>query len=259
MRKNKKNRTATSILRDLSSDDLTNSCKHELKNFFNVKFKLDSVKLDSFLNGTHLISIPLKVVGFKDGEAVTYFTKVVTEKGLDMLNIIMAVKNIGLKILVGVQDAFYDRFESTYSAVNFEHICLKNFKKAGIFVPEPEGAYKLRTCSLLVTEFVEGVPLGNVEITLTEIYKVFNVIKKLKENKLVHGDIKLDNFIVDCNDKVFLLDCMKRNGSLEQALDYGLMSAIYCLTYKYDASSIFKVSQQFFREWKFQTHLSSCI
>jgi hypothetical protein len=104
-----------------------------------------------------------------------------------------------------------------------------------------------------------GVPLGNVEITLTEIYKVFNVIKKLRENQLVLGDIKLDNFIVDCNDKVFLLDCMKRNGSLEQALDYGLMSAIYCLTYKYDASSIFKVSQQFFREWKFQTHLSSCI
>ncbi len=233
-------------MRDLSSDDLTNSCKHELKNFFNVKFKLDSVKLDSFLTGTHLISIPLKVVGFKDGEAATYFTKVVTEKGLDMLNIVMAVKNIGLKILVGVQDAFYDRFESTYSAVNFEHICLKSFKKAGIFVPEPEGVYKLSTCSLLVTEFVEGIPLGNVEITPVEIYKVLNVIKKLRAHKLVHGDIKLDNFIVDCNDKIFLLDCMKCNSSLEQALNYDLMCAIYSLTRKYDASSVLNISQKFF-------------
>jgi serine/threonine protein kinase len=246
MRKNKHNKRATSVLRDLSSDDLTNSCKHELENFFNVNFQLDSVKLGSFSMGTHLISIPLKVVGFKDGEAVTYFTKVVTEKNLDMLNIIMAMKNIGLKILVGVQNVFYDRFESTYSAVNFEHMCLKSFKKAGIFVPEPEGAYDLSTCSLLVMEFVEGIPLGDVEITPAEIYEVFNVIKKLRENKLVHGDIKLDNFIVGCNDKIFLLDCMKSNGSLEQALNYDLMSAIYSLTCKYDASSVLNISQKFF-------------
>ncbi len=89
---------------------------------FNVNFKLDSVKLGSFSIGTHLISIPLKVVGFKDGEAVTYFTKVVTEKGLDMLNSIMAMKNIGLKILVGVHDAFYDRFESTYGRKFLAHL-----------------------------------------------------------------------------------------------------------------------------------------
>jgi tRNA A-37 threonylcarbamoyl transferase component Bud32 len=246
MRKNKKNSRVTSVLRDLSSDNLTNSCKLELENFFNVNFQLNSVKFSSFSIGAHLISIPLKVIGLNDSEAVTYFVKVVTEKGLDMLNIILAMKSIGLKILVGVQDAFYDRFESTYDAVNFEHICLKSFTKAGILVPKPEGVYKLSTCSLLVTEFIEGMPLGNVEITPAEIYKVFNVIKKLRENTLVHGDIKLDNFIVDRNNKIFLLDCMKCNGSLEQALNYDLMCAIYCLTRKFDASCVVHISQKFF-------------
>jgi len=32
-------------------------------------------------------------------------------------------------------------------------------------------------------EFAKGTPLGKVEITLSEIYKVFNIIKKLRENK----------------------------------------------------------------------------
>lgn len=241
-----KKRAVKSVLRNISPDDLTNSCKHELKNFFNFKFKIDSVKLDSFLTGSHLISIPLRVVGFKDGEAVTYFTKVATEKSFDTLNIIMAQKNIGLKILVGVQEAFYDGFESTYSAVNFEYICLKSFKKAGIFVPEPIGVYKLSRCSLLVTEFIQGTPLGNVEITPVEIYKLLSVVKKLRTHKMVHGDIKLDNFIVDCNDIIFLLDSMKCNSSLQQALNYDLMCAIYSLACKYDASSVLNISQKIF-------------
>ncbi len=246
MLKDKKNKTAIRIFYDLLSDDLTNSCKQELKNFFNVTFNLDSVKLDSFLTGTHLISSPLKVVGFKDGEAVAYFTKVVTEKNLDMLNIISAVKNLGFKILVGVEDTFYDRFESTFSAISFEHNCLKSFKKAGISVPELVGVYQLNTCSLLVSEFVAGTSLGTVEITPAEIHKVLNIIKKLREHELVHGDIKLDNFIIDCSDKIFLIDCMRCNSSLEKALNYDLMCAMYSLTCKYDASSVLEISQKFF-------------
>ena len=105
--------------------------------------------------------------------------------------------------------------------------------------------YKLETCSLVI-EFVEVTPSGKVEITLPEIYKGFNFIKKLKENKLMHRDIKLDNFIADRNKETFLINCMKYNGSVELALNYDLMGAIYCLRNKCDASLVLGVSQKFF-------------
>ena len=62
----------------------------------------------------------------------------------------------------------------------------------------------------------------------------------------MYGDIKFDNFITDCNKKIFLVDCMNYNGSVEQALNYDLMSAIYCLSYKCYASLVLSLPQQFF-------------
>lgn len=60
------------------------------------------------------------------------------------------------------------------------------------------------------------------------------------------GDIKLDNFIIDDNKEMFLIDCTKYNGSVEQALNYDLMSAIYCLSNNCDASLVCSASQKFF-------------
>lgn len=81
---------------------------------------------------------------------------------------------------------------------------------------------------------------------MAEIYKVFNVIKKLRENKLVFGGIKLDNFIIDDNQEMFLMDCVKYNESVEQTLNYDIMSVIYRLINKCDAPLVVSVSQKFF-------------
>jgi hypothetical protein len=69
------------------------------------------LKLGSCSIGTHFISIPLKVVAFKNGKTVTYIAKIVTKK-LNMLNTIVAMKSICFKTLVDVQDTFCERLES---------------------------------------------------------------------------------------------------------------------------------------------------
>ena len=80
MRKNKVNRRVIRALRKVSFDNLTDRCNRELENFFNMNFQMIGLKRSRCSIGSHFISIPFKVAGFKNGKTVTYITKIVTKK-----------------------------------------------------------------------------------------------------------------------------------------------------------------------------------
>ncbi|MDD1720640.1 MAG: hypothetical protein LUP95_01465 [Euryarchaeota archaeon] len=95
-------------------------------------------------------------------------------------------------------------------------------------------------------EYIEGIPLGEGILRQEDAVRVLQIVRQLRDNKLVHGDIKLDNFVRVNDGSIYLIDCLNWTGSLQAATHYDLANALYSLSRKLEPSAVLKVARQFF-------------
>ena len=96
-------------------------------------------------------------------------------------------------------------------------------------------------------DFVEGVSLQRVNLKERDVSKVFAIVKQLRAHRLVHGDIRRDNFLVTPHRDVCLVDHLCLAGAVERAMSYDLMSAICHLSLTVDESVVVNARTRSFR------------
>ncbi len=150
-------------------------------------------------------SLPCVVDGIRDGERVRLFAKIVGSSDHFTALISQFMKNMylemnGLTPIFGLADTALGMARHQYDR-------LLEFAEKGIPTSRPLGYYDLDGIrALLVLEFLPGNPFSKVEITPALAEAAFDVMWRLHEQGLYHGDIKLDNLILGPQGTIYLLD-----------------------------------------------------
>jgi hypothetical protein len=197
----------------------------EIEGFLRTDFGLDEATCIPFSCGKHWISTPLKVVGRTGEEEQLYAAKVITAEGLNVHQRIITNKNARF-VRNGVFDIAFDGSASAYELLQLEARFLRKAKRANISVPTPLEVLKLTAGAALIMEFIEGVPLERVKISEHALNAVFRLIKQLRGRKLVHGDVRRDNFIMTGEHELCVIDYLHLAGDIKRALDYDMTSAL---------------------------------
>ena len=249
--------TGTRELSTTSHRSMTiDACGKEIEALLKTNFHFDTVQLVPFSAGSHWVSTPLKMVGQARGTDHVLLAKVVTDEGVRTHREIVADKNARFT-RHAILDLAYDEDDTAYDILRREEDFLEKSREVNIFVPEPRGVYQLNMTAgaVLLMDFVEGVSLHRVNMKESDISKVFAIVRQLRVHRLVHGDIRRDNFLVTPHRDVCLVDHLCLAGAVERAMSYDLMSAICHLSLSVDASVVVNAACTFFSAAELQDAL----
>jgi|GEM_PF-359395 len=234
------------ILRSVLTDGLSHTYRRELERYLRDQLHSDGVKLKICTHGSHWISVPIKV-DVRVGETrLALFAKVVTEKGLRNFNYAIESRNLRVRLLSDARGPAYRKALSLPDVLSYEARTLTDFRAANICSPKPLRLFQFDSCSLLLLEYIEGIPLGEADLTHEDAIRILSISRQLMANRLVHGDIKLDNFLRRKDGSIYLIDCLDWTGSLQAALSYDLANTLYSLSRKLEPVTVLKMTRLFF-------------
>lgn len=237
---------ALRLLQNALTDDFSHAFYANLENYLEKELHADKVTIEKRTRGSHWISVPLKVNVRTSNESRSLFAKVVTQKGLRNFNYAVESRNLRVRILADQCGLRYKGARSKHDVLSYEAATLLRFRAAQICTPEPLTLFDTDSYSLLTLEYIKGVPLGEGIAQRQDAAHVLQIIRQLRDNQLVHGDIKLDNFVRTKNGRIYLIDCLKWTGSLLAAMHYDLACALYSLSRTLEPSAVLQVARQFF-------------
>lgn len=197
-------------------------------------------------HGSHWISVPLKVNVRTREESRFLFAKLITKKGLRNFNYAVESRNLRVRILADLCGLRYRKVLSEHDILSYEARTLLKFRAARICAPEPLRLFEMDSYSLLMLEYLEGTPLGEGILRREDAVCALQIVRQLQDNKLAHGDVKLDNFVRTNDGNTYLIDCLNWTGPLQAAMHYDLASALYSLSRKLEPSAVLQVARLFF-------------
>ena len=169
--------------------------KHDLTQ---VRIRPVSVKSARF-------SLPCVVDGVRRGKPVRLFAKIIGSSDHFTAVISQFLKNMYLENQG--RPAIFDVAESAFGMARYQHDRLLELVQKGIPTSRPLGYDDLDGIrAMLVLEFVYGEPFTKVEITHALAEAAFDVMWRMHQEGLHHGDIKLDNLVLGPEGTVFLMD-----------------------------------------------------
>ncbi len=234
------------LLQSALTDEFSHTIYVRLEDFLERELPADKVTIERSTHGSHWVSVPLKVNVCTRNESHFLFAKVITEKGLRNFNYAVESRNLRVRILADLCGLRYRKALSRHDILSYEAAILLRFRAAGICAPEPLKLFEIGVYSLLMLEYIEGTPLGERILRREDAVRVLQIVRQLWDNELVHGDIKLDNFVRTNDGSICLIDCLNWTGSLQAAMHYDLASALYSLSRKLEPSVVLKTARQFF-------------
>jgi hypothetical protein len=169
------------------------------------KHDLTQVRMRPVTLRSARFSLPCVVDGIRRGERVQLFVKIMGSSDHFTAVISQLMKNVYLETK-GLP-AMFEVAESALGMARHQHDRLLELVEKGIPTSRPLGYYDLDGIrSLLVLEFIAGSPFSKVKITAALAGAAFDVMWRMHQHGLYHGDIKLDNLILGPKGEVYLLD-----------------------------------------------------
>ncbi len=155
------------------------------------------------------------------------------------------LRNLG--VISAAADLRFDEYADARDMACFERHCLTRLKEQSVNAPAVIGMYRLNEDDyMLVTEFIEGQLLSEVAITDDQVDEIFRDIRVMHDHGFVHGDIKLDNFLLS-HGKVFIVDCLKMGErTLQPAKSFDLICALCAMCQKVPVARVIELAQKHF-------------
>lgn len=190
----------------VSRDELGSLRKAQVKYVFRHRYGLKRIRIE-LAGGTYWLSIPCIVSGLKGRDEKRYMAKIINGRSALKHRYMTSLRNLG--VMVEGRDMWFDRHEGAREMAEFESVSLGDMTRNSIDAPRVLGLHKLNEDDyMLVMDFIEGVTLSHVHVDNDTLDRTFRLLKDMRDRGLVHGDIKLDNFIMS-GDRVFIVDCLK--------------------------------------------------
>jgi len=169
------------------------------------KHDLTQVRIRPVTLRSARFSLPCVVDGVRRGEEVHLFVKIMGSSDHFTAVISQLMKNVYLE--KNGRPAMFEVAGSALGMARHQHDRLLEFVQKGIPTSPPLGYHDLDGIrALLVMEFIPGNPFTKVEITPALAKAAFDVMRRMHQHQLYHGDIKLDNLILGPDGKIYLLD-----------------------------------------------------
>jgi tRNA A-37 threonylcarbamoyl transferase component Bud32 len=244
----KLNRAFVEKVHRVSRDELSRLRKTQIKHVFRRKYRLSRINI-KLAGGSYWLSIPCIVTGInkKTKEEKKYLAKMLNERSTIKHRYMSRLRNLGV-LVEGASLRFEDHRDAK-EMLRFERDSLRMLRAFSIDTPEVLGMHKLNSDDyIMVMEFIEGKNLSKVELKEEDSDRLFEIIKRMHENGLIHGDVKLDNFIYS-GGHIFVLDSLKIDtAQFDNAKGYDLMSAICALSQKMPVNIVIEHAKKYFNE-----------
>jgi hypothetical protein len=195
------------------------------------KHDLTHVRIRPVSDQSARFSITCVVDGIRDGKPVRLFVKIIGASDHFTAMIAQFLKNMYLEM--NSRPAIFDVAESALGMARYQHDRLLEMADRGILTSRPLGVHDLDGIrALLVLEFIAGESFSKVEITPALAEAAFDLMWRMHEHRLYHGDIKLDNLFLGPDGKVYLMDTGRfREGTPEiEQRGYDIASMLCALS-----------------------------
>lgn len=150
-------------------------------------------------------SLPCVVEGERDGKPTKMFTKIVGSSDHFTAVISQFMKNMYLE--KQGRQAIFEVPPSALDIVRQQYDGLLALINNGFLTSRPLGYYDIDGIrAMLVLEFVTGRPFSKVDLTPALAEAAFDVMRRMHQRGLNHGDIKLDNLVLAPDGEIFLMD-----------------------------------------------------
>jgi hypothetical protein len=231
-------------LRSISRDKLNALRKAQIRYVFRRHFGLRKIKI-RLAGGSYWLSIPCIVEGRKKGRDVKYMAKIVNGMSATKHRYMTMLRNLG--VIAGAGELRFDEYADARDMACFERHCLTRLKEQSVNAPAVIGMYRLNEDDyMLVMEFIEGQLLSDVTVTDDQIDEIFQDIRVMHDHGFVHGDIKLDNFLVS-RGKIFIVDCLKMGErTLQPAKSFDLICALCAICQKVPVARVTEHARKYF-------------
>jgi tRNA A-37 threonylcarbamoyl transferase component Bud32 len=232
----------------VSRDRLNFLRKAQIRHVFKKNYGLKRIKI-KLAGGSYWLSIPCVVKGVskKTHGEKKYLAKVMNERSALKHNYMTLMRNMG--VLAEGVDLKFDEYHCGLEMGEYERQCLERLRKSGVHAPEVYGFHRLGGDDyILVMEFIGGKSLSRVDIDGPIIDQLFHILKVMREHGILHGDMKLDNFILS-GDKVYVFDCLKIDRSdADSATAFDLACLLCALVEKAPADVVVAHARHYFSD-----------
>lgn len=224
----------------VSRDQLNFLRKAQIRHVFKKRYAMKKIKI-KLAGGSYWLSIPCVVKGVckKTHKERKFLAKIMNERSALKHKYMTLMRNMGV-IVEGIGLKF-DEYHCGLEMGQYEKQCLERLREASVSAPKVYGLHRLNAGDyMLVMEFIEGTPLSKALITDAVVDQLFDILRKMRENVIFHGDVKLDNFMLS-GDRVYVFDCLKIDRSVaDEAAAFDLACLLCALAEKVPAGDVMR-------------------
>jgi RIO-like serine/threonine protein kinase len=146
---------------------------------------------------------------------------------------------------------YFSEYLDTFEIAKYEFDSLLKLSTI-VNAPKPYklwNIYEVKS-AILIMEYIPGIPLVNQKIDEKVINEIFLILKILRDNNFVHGDFRLENLILSDDKKIYIIDPIKTNDSvnIEFRLNLDLAIAIWTLFKKIDKKIVLSIALKYFEK-----------
>jgi len=239
-------RTFVGMMHAVSRDRLNFIRKARMRHVFKKEYGMKKLKI-KLAGGSYWLSIPCIVRGIdkKTHTEVKYLAKIMNERSAVKHRYMTLMRKMGV-IAEGV-DLRFDEYHCGREMGEYEKRCLERLRDASVNAPKVYGLHNLGADDyMLVMQFIEGTPLSKVTINDEIMDRLFIILRKMRENGIFHGDVKMDNFMLS-GSAVYVFDCLKidRSGA-EEAAAFDLACLLCALADRAPAEAVLARARQYY-------------
>ncbi len=158
------------------------------------------------------------------------FVKVVTPQNAMVHGLLTAGRNLGV-FSSGVE-GFFERFATPVEMAEHELAATRRMRDLGVNVPEPLEAFEFEGLGVLVLEYLpEFRTLEDLDPDTVERHApaMFESLRRMHEDGLVHGDLRGENVLVADGDLYFIDATKVREEAIDDGRAYDLACALAAL------------------------------